>query len=154
MSAHATPAGWVIPELTKANQALAAEPDLSAWVAANAGSGKTHVLVNRVLRLLLDGVAPGRMLCITYTKAAAANMSNRLFRALSEWAVADDEALRATLAKLTGQAPGAAERRAGQARFRPAIDARSRTRAAPRLSTHRRGRACRGAYVPEARPRP
>lgn len=108
MSAHATPSGWVIPELTKANQALAAEPDLSAWVAANAGSGKTHVLVNRVLRLLLDGVAPGRMLCITYTKAAAANMSNRLFRALSEWAVADDEALRATLAQLTGQAPGAA----------------------------------------------
>ncbi|WP_332685985.1 UvrD-helicase domain-containing protein, partial [Bosea sp. (in: a-proteobacteria)] len=107
MTANAAPAGWIIPALTQANQALAAEPDLSAWVAANAGSGKTHVLVNRVLRLLLDGVAPGRMLCITYTKAAAANMSNRLFRALSAWAVAPDEALRTELAKLTGEAQGA-----------------------------------------------
>ena len=100
--------GWNIPPQTQANQALAARPDLSAWVSANAGSGKTHVLVNRVLRLLLDGVAPGRMLCITYTKAAAANMSNRLFGALSAWAVASDDALRQTLATLTGEFPDAA----------------------------------------------
>lgn len=100
-----TPTNWTIPEQTRRNQALAAEPDLSAWVAANAGSGKTHVLVNRVLRLLLDGVAPGRMLCITYTKAAAANMSNRVFRALSAWAVASDADLWEALKELTGQLP-------------------------------------------------
>ena len=104
-----TPAGWTIPEQTRRNQALAAEPDLSAWVSANAGSGKTHVLVNRVLRLLLDGVAPGRMLCITYTKAAAANMSNRVFRALSVWAVASDSVLWAALSALTGQLPAASD---------------------------------------------
>lgn len=104
-----TPAGWTIPEQTRRNQALAAEPDLSAWVSANAGSGKTHVLVNRVLRLLLDGVAPGRMLCITYTKAAAANMSNRVFRALSVWAVASDSVLWAALSALTGKLPAASD---------------------------------------------
>ena len=59
--------GWIVPPLTNQRQALAADPGLSAWVSANAGSGKTHVLVNRVLRLLLDGVQPSRMLCITYT---------------------------------------------------------------------------------------
>ncbi|MEN5084229.1 double-strand break repair helicase AddA, partial [Bosea sp. TWI1241] len=101
-------ADWSIPDTTRASQALAADPRLSAWVSANAGSGKTHVLVNRVLRLLLDGVAPGRMLCITYTKAAAANMSNRLFGALSAWAVAGDAALAEALAALTGERPGAA----------------------------------------------
>ncbi len=62
--------GWNIPEQTgRQRQALAADRGSRAWVSANAGSGKTHVLVNRVLRLLLDGVRPGRMLCITYTKA-------------------------------------------------------------------------------------
>lgn len=97
--------GWIVPELTKQRQAQASGPRLSAWVSANAGSGKTHVLVNRVLRLLLDDVAPGRMLCITYTKAAAANMANRLFRELSAWATLPDEALRKALAGLTGQEP-------------------------------------------------
>ena len=67
-----------IDAATEKAQADASNPRASAWVSANAGSGKTHVLVNRVLRLLLDGVAPGRMLCITYTKAAAANMANRV----------------------------------------------------------------------------
>ena len=91
-----------IPPLTKQRQAQASEPRLSAWVSANAGSGKTYVLVNRVLRLLLDDVAPGRLLCITYTKAAAANMANRLFRELSAWATLPEESLRKALAALTG----------------------------------------------------
>lgn len=117
-----TPAGWIIPPLTEASQALAAQPDLSAWVAANAGSGKTHVLVNRVLRLLLDGVAPGRMLCITYTKAAAANMSNRVFRALSAWAVAPEKELREALAKLTGKAPGAEDLARARRLFAQALE--------------------------------
>ena len=107
--------GWIVPSLTNQRQAQAADPGLSAWVSANAGSGKTHVLVNRVLRLLLDDVAPGRMLCITYTKAAAANMANRIFRALSAWATLSDEALAKELANLTGRAPNAAERAKAQA---------------------------------------
>lgn len=106
--------GWIVPPLTDQRQALAADPGLSAWVSANAGSGKTHVLVNRVLRLLLDGVAPGRMLCITYTKAAAANMANRVFKALSAWATMPEDELKAALAKLTGS-PSSVEQR-GKAR--------------------------------------
>ena len=65
----------------------------SAWVAANAGSGKTHVLAQRVIRLLLAGVDPARILCLTFTKAAAANMANRVFDDLRAWTVLDDAAL-------------------------------------------------------------
>ena len=66
-------------------QRLAADPESSAWVSANAGTGKTHVLVQRVLRLLLSGAAAESILCLTFTKAAAAEMSNRLIRELSRW---------------------------------------------------------------------
>ena len=65
----------------------------SAFVAANAGSGKTHVLVQRVIRLLLDRVPPEKILCITFTKAAAANMAERVFTTLGHWVTLDDEAL-------------------------------------------------------------
>ncbi|MDP3407528.1 double-strand break repair helicase AddA [Bosea sp. (in: a-proteobacteria)] len=114
--------GWIVPPLTDQRQALAANPRLSAWVSANAGSGKTHVLVNRVLRLLLDDVAPGRLLCITYTKAAAANMANRVFAALSAWATLPEDALVATLAKLTGEAPSLAQRKAARRLFAQALE--------------------------------
>ncbi|MEL7017827.1 MAG: UvrD-helicase domain-containing protein, partial [Pseudomonadota bacterium] len=81
------------------NQLIAARPDLSAWVGANAGSGKTRVLTNRVARLLLAGADPATILCITYTKAAAAEMSTRLSTLLGGWALAEnaklEEALRA-----------------------------------------------------------
>ena len=50
-------------------QVDAARPDVSTWLAANAGSGKTRVLTDRVARLLLDGVSPQHILCLTYTKA-------------------------------------------------------------------------------------
>ena len=60
----------------------ASDPALSAWVAANAGSGKTHVLAQRVIRLLLAGIDPAKILCLTFTKAAAANMANRVFDTL------------------------------------------------------------------------
>ncbi len=76
-----------------AAQILAARPDKSTWVSANAGSGKTRVLTDRVARLLLDGVAPQRVLCLTYTKAAATEMQNRLFRRLGAWAMLDDATL-------------------------------------------------------------
>ena len=59
-------------------------------MSANAGSGKTHVLAQRVIRLLLDGVEPARILCITFTRAAAGNMANRVFDELRKWTALDD----------------------------------------------------------------
>ncbi len=79
--------------LTIQNQHKASDPAASAWVSAHAGSGKTYVLTQRVLRLLLDGVRPSQILCLTFTKAAAANMSARIFDRLAKWAVLDDLAL-------------------------------------------------------------
>jgi ATP-dependent helicase/nuclease subunit A len=98
-------------------QSLASDPAASAWVEASAGSGKTKLLTDRVLRLLLAGVEPGRILCLTFTKAAAAEMATRLARALGGWATAEDAALTAALAVLTGRAPDDAERRAARALF-------------------------------------
>ena len=87
---------------TVENQRLAAAPSRSAFVMANAGSGKTRVLTNRVARLLLAGAPPQKILCITFTKAAAAEMAERLFDVLGEWALLDDDALAAALAELEG----------------------------------------------------
>ncbi|MDJ0826217.1 MAG: double-strand break repair helicase AddA [Rhodobacter sp.] len=81
-------------------QNRAAEPTSSTWLSANAGSGKTRVLTDRVARLLLDKVPPQNILCLTYTKAAASEMQNRLFRRLGDWSLKPDEALRAELAEL------------------------------------------------------
>jgi len=92
--------------LTIDPQRLAADPGLSVFVAANAGSGKTTTLVNRVARLLLTGVEPGAILCVTYTRAAAAEMQGRLFKQLGEWALMADPKLRQTLAELDGRDPG------------------------------------------------
>lgn len=89
---------------TTAGQRIAADPSLSAFVSANAGSGKTRVLTNRVARLLLREVDPSTILCITFTKAAAAEMSGRLFKLLGEWALADDAKLQRELADLDGDA--------------------------------------------------
>lgn len=83
-------------------QIMAARPDISTWVSANAGSGKTKVLTDRVARLLLDGTPPQHILCLTYTKAAAAEMQNRLFKRLGDWAMLADEAL---IKELTALAP-------------------------------------------------
>lgn len=94
---------------TIARQYTASAPHLSAWVSANAGSGKTHVLTQRVIRLLigdeergLPAAAPDKIVCITYTKAAAAEMSERLFQRLSSWALADDVTLAKELASVAG----------------------------------------------------
>ncbi len=83
-------------------QARASNPTVSAWVSANAGSGKTHVLVNRVIRLMLTGTPPEKILCLTYTRAAAAEMSNRLYKNLAEWIPLDDDALIDKIHKNTG----------------------------------------------------
>ncbi len=88
---------------TVANQRRAAAPARSAFVMANAGSGKTRVLTNRVARLLLDDVSPEKILCITFTKAAAAEMADRLFSVLGGWALASDRELTAALSEIEGE---------------------------------------------------
>ncbi len=81
-------------------QIAAAHPDSNTWLSANAGSGKTRVLTDRVARLLLSGVEPQHILCLTYTKAAASEMQNRLFGRLGEWAMMPEAKLQDELAKL------------------------------------------------------
>ncbi len=84
-----------IPAPVRARQLRASNPEKSVWVSANAGSGKTHVLAQRVLRHLLAGVPPAKILCLTFTKAAAANMAAKVFATLSQWTKIDDAALAA-----------------------------------------------------------
>lgn len=83
----------LIIQQATAQQRLAARPDHHIHVEANAGSGKTRVLVNRVARLLISGSPPDKILCLTYTKAAAGEMKSRLFKTLGSWSIADDDAL-------------------------------------------------------------
>jgi len=98
-------------------QALAAHPEVNAFVTANAGSGKTTTLVNRVARLLLCGVDPETILCVTFTKAAAAEMQRRLFEKLGAWALMTGADLRSALAALEGRpADGYGERELSRAR--------------------------------------
>ncbi|HVL43104.1 MAG TPA: double-strand break repair helicase AddA [Brevundimonas sp.] len=89
----------------RAHQTAAADPGRSVFVTANAGSGKTTTLVDRVARLLLQKAPPGEILCVTYTKAAAAEMQARLFDKLGRWAVMDDADLSRDLARLDGRDP-------------------------------------------------
>ena len=86
-------------------QRNASNPLCSVWVEASAGTGKTKVLSDRVLRILLRGVSPAKILCLTYTKAAAVEMSSRIAQRLSEWAVIDDDELDRQLEKLLGNLP-------------------------------------------------
>ena len=104
-------------------QRRAADPGASVWVGASAGTGKTKVLTDRVLRLLLAGTAPERILCLTFTKAAAAEMANRLNETLAEWASAEDSELIDRLAKLTGTMPDEAMRHAARRLFARVLDA-------------------------------
>jgi ATP-dependent helicase/nuclease subunit A len=89
-----------IPNDATNAQILAADPGASTWLSANAGSGKTRVLTDRVARMLLRGVAPQRILCLTYTKAAASEMQNRLFKRLGSWAMMPSVDLQRNLAEL------------------------------------------------------
>ena len=82
------------------NQMRAADPAQSIWLSANAGSGKTRVLIDRVARLLLGGTEPQRILCLTYTKAAASEMQNRLFDRLGNWAMLPQAELHKALREL------------------------------------------------------
>ncbi|MBL4812526.1 MAG: double-strand break repair helicase AddA, partial [Rhodobacteraceae bacterium] len=90
----------VIMDEATQRQVSAADPRASTWLSANAGSVKTRVLTDRVARLLLAGTSPQNILCLTYTKAAAGEMQNRLFARLGKWAMLPDGDLRQELAKL------------------------------------------------------
>ncbi|MGH6990971.1 MAG: UvrD-helicase domain-containing protein, partial [Stellaceae bacterium] len=87
------------------DQRRAADGAASIWVAASAGTGKTKVLTDRVLALLLRGAVPRRILCLTFTKAAAAEMSIRLGARLSRWSIADDGGLATQIEEITGAPP-------------------------------------------------
>ena len=110
-------------ERATARQHLAAEPGVSAWVVANAGSGKTKVLTDRVLALLLEGAAPERILCLTYTRAAAAEMRIRIERTLGEWTAAPDAALNRALAHIGVKAPDDARCAGARRLFARVVDA-------------------------------
>ena len=103
-------------------QRTASDPATSAWVAANAGSGKTHVLAQRVIRLLLRGTPPEKILCLTYTKAAAANMANRVFEELSQWTPLSDDKLDEKIAGIEGRRPDARKRTHARRLFAKALD--------------------------------
>ena len=111
-----------IPAAVRATQARASDPASSAFVSANAGSGKTHVLVQRVIRLLLDGVAPEKILCITFTKAAAANMAERVFSTLGHWVTLDDAALEAAIVEAGIERPDPRLRMAARKLFACALE--------------------------------
>jgi len=112
----------VIPDSVRELQRAVSDPAVSAWVAANAGSGKTHVLVQRVINLLLDGVEPEKILCITFTKAAAANMAKRVFDTLAEWTTLDDAGLDKAIRERSSLAPNAARRALARRLFARALD--------------------------------
>ena len=111
-----------IPSDVSRVQIEAADPDVSAFVSANAGSGKTHVLAQRVINLLLRGVDPAKILCITFTKAAAANMANRIFTTLAEWATLDDKALDGKIKLSTGEKADAGKRVRARRLFASALE--------------------------------
>ncbi|MEQ9046600.1 MAG: double-strand break repair helicase AddA [Sneathiellaceae bacterium] len=106
-----------------AAQRNAADPAVSAWVAANAGAGKTRVLTDRVLRLLLAGARPASILCLTFTKAAAAEMANRLHRSLSGWTMMSEDGLQAVLQPLLGHAADAETCRRARRLFAATLEA-------------------------------
>ncbi|WP_027053831.1 double-strand break repair helicase AddA [Mesorhizobium erdmanii] len=113
---------YPIPSDTANSQARAADPRNSAWVSANAGSGKTHVLAQRVIRLLLNGTDPSKILCLTYTRAAAANMSNRVFSTLSDWTVLGDAELAEKIEALEGRRPDRDTMRRARRLFAEALE--------------------------------
>jgi ATP-dependent helicase/nuclease subunit A len=117
------PAGRNATEIATRSQRRAADPAVCAWVNASAGSGKTTVLRDRVLRLLLTNARPTGILCLTFTRAAAAEMANRIATQLREWAVVAPDALVKDLERLTGARPGEAMIRRARGLFARVLDA-------------------------------
>ncbi len=89
----------------KKNQLLASNPNFSTWVFASAGSGKTRILVNRILRLLLNSTSPEKILCLTFTKAGANEMEERINNDLIKWAKLDDMSLTNSIREICGNTP-------------------------------------------------
>ena len=111
-----------IPDAVRATQARASDPAASTFVSANAGSGKTHVLVQRVIRLMLSGVPPEKILCITFTKAAAANMAERVFTTLGHWVTLDDDELNDAIREAGIAHPTPGLRKAARKLFASALE--------------------------------
>ncbi|MDB5538675.1 MAG: hypothetical protein JWQ89_402 [Devosia sp.] len=111
-----------MPEPIVASQRNASDPARSVWVTANAGSGKTYVLTARVLRLLLTGVKPEEILCLTYTKAAAAEMRGRVAERLGKWSLASEAELADDLTALGGIPPDPAMRSRARSLFAHALE--------------------------------
>ena len=103
-------------------QRQASDPTASVWVGASAGSGKTKVLTDRVLRLMLAGTPPARILCLTFTKAAAAEMAIRINRTLGLWATLPDDGLEDRLADLCGERPSVEARLNARRLFAQVVD--------------------------------
>ncbi|HET9149581.1 MAG TPA: double-strand break repair helicase AddA [Alphaproteobacteria bacterium] len=101
----------------------AADPNACVWLAASAGTGKTKALTDRVLSLLLSGTEPHRILCLTFTRAAAAEMAIRIGRSLSAWALAGDLELKDALTNLTGTPPSTKETARARRLFAEVLDA-------------------------------
>jgi len=110
-----------IPDWVTQSQHQASDPGVSAWASANAGSGKTHVLTQRVIKLLLGGEDPAKILCITFTKAAAATMATRVFNTLAAWTVLDDAGLDTEIRKI-GAVPDAFTRKRARQLFALALE--------------------------------
>lgn len=104
------------------SQRRATEPGASIWVTASAGTGKTRVLANRIARLLLGGCKPHRILALTYTNAAAAEMAQRVHQTLARWAVCGESELSAILSDLTGEGPSAAQMAQARRCFAEVLD--------------------------------
>ena len=99
-----------------------AQASASAWVSANAGSGKTYVLVTRLVALMLSGVAPEKLLCLTYTRSAAAEMQERLFALLSDWTLMSDAKLAAEIEARLEMTPDAQNLRLARTLFARALE--------------------------------
>jgi ATP-dependent helicase/nuclease subunit A len=112
-----------MPQQIVAAQRDASDPERSVWVTANAGSGKTYVLTARVLRLLLSGARPEEILCLTYTKAAAAEMRGRVAERLGQWALESEDELIKDLTALSGVPPTPAMRLRARSLFARALEA-------------------------------
>ncbi len=115
-------ASFDIPAGTRGKQHQASNPNQSVWVSANAGSGKTHVLASRVIRLLLQGVAPSKILCLTFTKAASANMAARVFETLAQWTQLADEELGWRIVAAGSPVPGSQELTAARKLFARTVE--------------------------------
>jgi ATP-dependent helicase/nuclease subunit A len=112
-----------IEDLADRRQRAATDPQASVWVGASAGTGKTKVLTDRALRLMLSGTPPSKILCLTFTKAAAAEMASRIALVLGGWTNAAEPELDAALLSLMGRAAKERERQRARSLFPSVLDA-------------------------------